>query len=71
VIRRDFDNQLQLDRCAQGQLVRAERQAGMATGLTEDCDQQVRGTVDHGGLLGEALGGCHVATETDDAFDRI
>ena len=49
----ELKDRLDLDGRAQRQLAHPERAAGVPAGFPEDLDEQVGGSVDHGGLLVE------------------
>ncbi|AJE32061.1 leucyl aminopeptidase [Corynebacterium humireducens NBRC 106098 = DSM 45392] len=63
----DLDDELDLHRGTQRQLGDADGGTDVGAGLTEDLPHEVGGTVDHGGLAGEAVGGGDEADDLDDA----
>lgn len=61
------ENHVELHRGPEGQLCGPGRGSGVASSFAEQLDQQVRGCVDHLGLLGEGRSRTH---ETLDPLDR-
>ncbi len=58
-------------RCIQWQLADPDGDAGMLADLAEHLSQQVRGSVQHLGLVCVAFGRLHVTFQTDDATDAV
>src|SRR2546425_8723441 len=67
----DLEDEFEFDRHVQGQLGRAEGQAGMAPRVAENLDEEIRRAVDDGRLLGEAFGGGHVSGQSHDAGHAV
>src|SRR5438445_762501 len=67
----DLEDEFEFDRHVQGQLGRAESQAGMASGLSENLNEQIRRAVDDGRLLCEAFRRGHVAGQSYDAGHAV
>src|SRR5437867_8655195 len=63
--------EFEFDRHVQGQLGRAEGQAGMASSLSENLDEEIRRAVDDGWLLGKAFGGGHMSGQSYDAGHAV
>ena len=71
VVSVDLEDQLEFNAHVQRQLGRAEGQAGMASGLSENLNEQIRRTIDDGRLLGEAFRRGHVAGQSYDAGHAV
>src|SRR2546426_11373393 len=67
----DLEDEFEFDRHVQGQLGRAEGQAGVTSGLSENLDEKIRRAVEDGRLLGEAFGGSHVSGQSHDAGHAV
>src|SRR5436309_4547750 len=67
----NLEDEFEFDRHVQGQLGRAEGQAGMASGLSENLNEQIRRTIDDGRLLCEAFRRGHVAGQSYDAGHAV
>src|SRR5437899_10729307 len=67
----DLEDEFEFDRHVQGQLGRAEGQAGMAPRVAENLDEEIRRAVDDGRLRREAFGGGHVSCQTHDAGPAV
>src|SRR2546422_3534015 len=67
----DLEDEFEFDRHVQGQLGRAEGQAGMAPRVAENLDEEIRRAVDDGRLLGEAFGGDRKSTRLNSSHGYI
>src|SRR5207247_6279169 len=67
VVSVDLEDEFEFNAHVQRKLGRAEGQARVASGLSENLNEQIRRAVDDGWLLGEAFRRGHVAGQSYDA----
>src|SRR5712692_6690198 len=67
----DLEDEFELDGHVEGKFGGAEGEPRMASRLSENLDEEIRGAVDHGRLLGESLSGRHVAGHPHDPHHAV